>query len=72
MEEKVEQFRAASGLSSTSAVQQVNTLLYCLDEEVDTVLLSTNITEEETVTQKFDEFFQLHRNVTFESARFNR
>ena len=44
---RFEHFRAASGLSATSAAQQVSTLLYCLGEEADSVLLSTNITEEE-------------------------
>ena len=74
---RFEHFRAASGLSATSAAQQVSTLLYCLGEETDIVLLSTNITEEErgvyeTVMQEFDEFFQLRRNVIFERARFKQ
>ena len=61
---RFEHFRAASGLSATSAAQQVSTLLYCLNGEADTVLLSTNITEEgrrvhETVMKTFNEFFQL-------------
>ena len=61
---RFEHFRAASGLSATSAAQQVSTLLYCLSEEADTVLLSTTSQKKkglvyETVMQTFDEFFQL-------------
>ena len=60
---RFEHLRAASGLSATSAAQQASTLLYCLGEEADTVLLSANITKEErgvvyeTIVQKFDGFF---------------
>ena len=72
-----EQFRVACGLQDASVSMQVNTLLYCLGEEVESVLKSINITEEETkyyetVLEKFDSFFQVRRNVIFERARFNR
>ena len=74
---RFEHFRAASGLSATSAAQQVSTLLYCLGEEADTFcyLLTSQKKEGlvyETVMQTFDEFFQLLRNVIFERTRFNR
>ena len=54
-----EQFRVASGLSIEDDTRQVCTLLYCLGEEAEDVLKSTNITEEErkvyaTVLGKFD------------------
>ena len=72
-----EQFRVASGLESEVAVKQVNTLLYCMGEEADSVLASTNVTEEErkvyaTVVGKFDSFFKVRRNIIFERARFNK
>ena len=56
---RFEQFRIASGLGDKSESQQVNTLLYCLGEEAESVLTSTNATEEEqksytTVLGKFD------------------
>ena len=59
------------------AKKQVNILLYCLGEQAETVLSSTNITEEQwkvydTVIGKFDSFFKVTRNVIFERARFNR
>ena len=52
-------------------------LLYCIGEAAESVLKSTNITEDEqkvydTVLGKFDSFFQLRRNVIIERARFNQ
>ena len=75
--QRFEQFRVASGLSGDKAVKQVNTLLYCIGEEAEGVLTSTNTTDEErkvyeTVLDKFDSFFKVRRNVIFERARFNR
>ena len=78
---RFEQFRSASGLQEASVAKQVNTLLYlvlyCLGEEAESVVTSTNISEEEwkdyaAVLAKFDGFFQVTRNVIFERARFNR
>ena len=74
---RFEQFRIASGLHVESAVKQVSTLLYCLGEESEDVLSSTNASEEdrkkyETVMEKFDSFFKVRKNVIFERARFNR
>lgn len=60
---RFEQFRVASGLKEASASKQreVNTLLYCLGEESESVLKSTNITDDErkeydTVLRKLDNF----------------
>jgi len=55
----------------------VNTLLYFLREEIESVLNSTNITEEErkdyaSVLAMFNKFFQVRRNVIFKRVRFNR
>ncbi len=44
---RFEQFRIASGLSSYPAVKQVNTVLYCVGDEAEGVLTSTNVTEDE-------------------------
>jgi len=57
--------------------RQVSMLLYCLGEEADDVLASTNITEEEyerfdAVMVKFEEFFKVRQNVIFERAKFNK
>ena len=42
-----QQFCEASGLSEATAAKQIGSLLYCLGEEADTVLSSTNPMEEE-------------------------
>ena len=43
---RFEQFRVASGLANEGAEKQVSTLLYCLGEEAEAVLASTNVSEE--------------------------
>ena len=68
------QYRDASGLSEESQARQVSTLLYCLGEEANDVLTSTNISEEDKkqftkVMDQFDEFFKV---LIFERARFNQ
>ena len=75
--ERFEQFRQASGLPEENEVKQVSTLMYCLGEEAEAVLSSTNIKEKErtvyaTVLYKLESIFQVRRNVIFERARFNR
>jgi len=58
-------------------MRQVSTLLYCLGEEADDILASTNITDEDRkkyseVLAKFDGYFKVRKKVIFERARFNR
>ena len=74
---RFEQFRIASGLSGSTNVQQVSTLLYCIGEEAESVLTSTNASDDDrkdykTVLQKFDEHFKVRHNVIYERAKFNR
>ena len=74
---RFEQYRVASGLSDDSPEKQVNTLLYCLGEQAEAVLTSTNTSAEDrklydTVITKLDGFFKVRKNVIFERARFNR
>ena len=74
---RFEQFRVASGLSKEDEIQQVSTLLYCLGEEANDILASTNITDDDRkkyseVLAKFDGHFKVRKNVIFERARFNR
>ena len=71
------QFHEASGLATGSESHQVSMLLYCLGEEADDDLASTNITEEEykrfdAVMAKFEEFFKVRQNIIFERAKFNK
>ena len=61
---RFEQFRVASGLYEESDECQVSTLLYCLGEEAEDVLVSTHVTPEERKTYKdvvgkLDEFFKV-------------
>lgn len=74
---RFQQFRVASGLAGDDEAKQISTLLYCLGEQAEAVLDSTDITADErkvydTVVAKLDGFFQVRRNVIFERARFNR
>ena len=74
---RFQQFRVASGLTADDAEKQISTLLYCLGEQAEAVLSSTNASEEElkdydAVVRKFDEFFKVRKNTIFERARFNR
>ena len=70
------QFHTACGIVSESEEHQISTLLYCLGEEAEDVLKSTNISDEERksyeqVLGKMDTFFKVLKNVIFEHARFN-
>ena len=56
---RFEQYRSAFGLDAEANPPQVDTLLYCMDEEADSVLVSTHISAEDrkkydAVVGKFD------------------
>ena len=68
---RFEQYRVASGLSKDSETRQVSTLLYCLGDEAEDVLSSTNISEEDKanygkVLEKLNGFFKVRKNVILE------
>ena len=72
-----EQYCVTSGLSKKDDECQVSALLYCLGKKTDDVLTSTNITSESRkkfadMLQKFNNFFQVRKNVIFKRARFNQ
>ena len=74
---RFEQYRQASGLNAESEEKQVCTLMYCMGEDAEDILASTNISADDRkkydpVLAKFDAFFQVRKNVIFERARFNR
>lgn len=74
---RFEQFRVASGLGDEGDTKQVSTLLYCLGEEAEAVLASTNAMADkrkvyDTIIGKFEEFFKVRKNLIFERARFKR
>ena len=75
--QRFQQFREASGLSAEAATKQISTFLYCLGEEAESVLASTNATDADRrdfdcIIAKFDAYFQVRKNVIYERARFNR
>ena len=75
--QRFEQFLVASGLEKEDDSRKVSMLLYCLGEEAEGVLLSTNISEEsrkkyKDVIKKFDAHFRVRRNVIYERAHFNK
>ena len=64
---KFEQFQIASGLSAEGEERQVNMVLYCLGEDAEDVLRSSNISEEarkkyDDVLEKLDQFFKVRKN----------
>ena len=74
---RFEQFLSASGLEKESDTRRVSTLLYCLGEDAEDVLASTNIADEDRkkydkVVSAFEVHFKIRRNVIVERARFNK
>ena len=74
---RFEQFCMASRLSKEDKERQVSMLLYCLGEEADDILTSTNISMESRkkyndVLAKFDAHFKVRKNIILESMWFNR
>ena len=74
---RFEQFRLASGLDRESEEKQVCTLMYCMGEDAEDTLATTNISagdrkKYDSVIAKFDAFCKVRKNVIFERARFNR
>ena len=74
---RFQQYLTATGLDKEEDARKISTLLYCLGEESEDVLTSTNITEADrkkydSVVEKFDSFFNVRRYVIYERARFNR
>ena len=63
---RFEQYRVASGLSEEQQKKQINTLLYCLGEESEAVLSSTNPSEDDLtdyakILGKFNGFFKVRK-----------
>ena len=74
---RFQQYRLASGLSEKSAECQIGTLLYCMGEEAEDVLDATGISDADKsdykkVLDKFDDHFQVRKNLIYERARFNQ
>ena len=68
---------SASGLNKVDETRQDSTLLYCLGEEAEDVIVSTNIkgASHKKYTgemAKLNGCFKVWRNLIFERAKFNR
>ena len=66
-----------SALVTKSDCYQINTFTYNMSNQVDDILLSYQLTDEEakkciTVMGKFLEYFVKHRNVICQHSKFNR
>ena len=73
---RFELFLSASGLDREEETRKVSTLMYCLGEDAEGVLVSTNIRDDDRkkyqeVMSKFDEYFKVRRNIIYERAKFN-
>ena len=71
-----EQFHLASGLSTKDNLREISALLYCMGEEAEEILNSTNTSNSDRkkynrIIAKFDSFFKVRKNVIFERACFN-
>ena len=63
---RFELYRLASGLSKEAEERQVSAFLYCLGEDAEDVLVSTNISSDDKkvygrVIAKFDTFFKVRK-----------
>ena len=73
---RFQQFRDASGLSTETASKQVSNFLYCLGKEAESVVPSTNITQDDRkdyskVLKKLTDFLNYVKTI-YEQTRFNR
>ena len=78
------QFRSTSNLNQVDQTRQIDTLLYCMGDELEEVLASLIAEEEDqegeqrqqqtydSVMEKFKKFFSVQKNLLFKRARFNR
>lgn len=74
---RFERFRIASGLELQSEGNQVNTLIYTVEEEVEDILTPLRLTPEEaseysSVRAKLEAHLVGGRNVIFERTKFNQ
>ncbi|GBO23117.1 hypothetical protein AVEN_90593-1 [Araneus ventricosus] len=74
---RFESYRIASGLSTKTGNEQVNSLLYIRGEQAEDIFSSFGLSETEqddfdTVLKKFNEHFVVNKNTIFERAQFNK
>lgn len=74
---RFERYRLASRLDEQPQEKQVNTLIYTMGEDIEDVITSLALTEEEeedfdVVIDRLERHFVVRRNVIFERAKFNQ
>ena len=65
-----ERFRQATGLEEKPESTQVSTLMYAMGDEVEDIILSFNLTEEDSkkysiVKDKFESYFVKRKNINY-------
>ena len=73
---RFERYHLASGLDKKSSKVQVNALIYNMGDQVDNILLSFKLCDEnkkkyDMVKAKFESHFIKHNNPNYERAKFN-
>ena len=73
---RFDRYRSVSGLNTKDDAAQINTLIYCMGDDAEDILVSFSLSEEDakkygTVEKKFDDHFNPRKNVIFERAKFN-
>ena len=73
---RFERYRISTELNEKDEVLQINTMIYCMGDEADDIVMSFTFAEGDEkkytkVKEKFDQHFIIKRNVIFERARFN-
>ena len=64
----------ASGLSNKSQAAKINSLVYCMDDKAEDILISLKLAQVDDYTvikQRLDSYFVVKKNVIFERAKFN-
>ncbi|GBO34013.1 Transposon Ty3-I Gag-Pol polyprotein [Araneus ventricosus] len=74
---RFERYRIASGLSTKTGNEQVNSLLYIMGEQAEDIFSSFGLSETEQddfdiVLKKFNDHFVVKKNTIFERAQFNK
>ncbi|GBO20528.1 Uncharacterized protein K02A2.6 [Araneus ventricosus] len=74
---RFERYRIASGLSTKTGNEQVNSLLYIMGEQAEDIFSSFGLSETEQddfdiVLKKFNDHFVVKKNTIFECAQFNK
>lgn len=73
---RFDRFKSASGLSTKSEPDQINTLVYLMGDQAEDILASFKLPEADSkkydvVVKRFQDHFVIKKNIIYERARFN-